>query len=93
MTRQERQAINNIRAWEQSTATSLNDVYDSYSRNKYHAWLNCQNLCKRHHGTGLKVVSHNCHFFTAGFQFVDKKTGVVRYMHMTSMYNTAVDMI
>lgn len=92
MTQQERTAKANIQRWKASTDTSLSDVYKTNSTAKDRAWKYCQELCEKYNGTGLKVVSHNQMIFTAGFQFVDKDTGVLRYMHITPSYDTAVDM-
>ena len=91
MTQQERTAKARYEDYKRSTDTSLSDVYKSNSTAKNRAWVYCQELCEKHNGTGLKVVSHNSMIFTAGFQFVDKDTGVLRYMHITPSYDTAVD--
>lgn len=92
MTSQERTAKRNISRWENSTDYSLDDVYNSCSSAKRKAWAYCEKLCRKYKGTDLKVVGHNCMIFTAGFQFIDSDTGVVKYMHITPSCNTAVDM-
>ena len=92
MTRQEREAKANIERWQQSVDYSLDDAYGSYSANKSRAWRHCESVRADHNGSNLKVVSHNTFMFTAGFQLVDQESGVVKYMHITPTYETAVDM-
>lgn len=91
MTSQERTAKGNYTRWERSTDYSLDDVYKSYSTAKARAWRYCEQLCDEHNGTDLKVVGHNCMKFSAGFIFTDKETGVLKYMHITPSYDTAVE--
>lgn len=92
MTQQERSAKEHVTSYKNSTATGLDDVYGKCSSRKRDAWRYCENLCRNLNGTDLKVVSFNMNVFTAGFQFIDKDTGVVRYMHITPSSDTAVDM-
>ena len=91
MTTNERKAKTYIRLWEQSRATSIDDVYGNYSAAKCRAWYYCKNLCAQHNGKNLKVVTYNSHVFTAGFEFSDPETGVCKYMHVTPTYNAAVE--
>ena len=92
MTQQERTAKANIERWQESIDYSLDDAYGRYSANKARAWRHCESVRKAHLGSALKVVSHNTFMFTAGFQFVDQESGVVKYMHITPTSETAVDM-
>lgn len=34
-------------------------------------------------GWGLKVVSHNCNFFSCAYEYADPETGVVRLAYFT----------
>ena len=70
---------------------AIYDVYSSYSYKKLRAWDYCKDLCARHEGWGLKVISHNTFIFTAGFYFTDKDTGVLRFMYITPSYDTPID--
>lgn len=92
MTRQEKQAKNNIERWESSNKNDITSAYKKPSVAKHRAWNYCKELCANLNGKDLKVVSNNCHFFTAGFQFTDKDTGVLKYMHITASSDTAVEM-
>lgn len=92
MTRQEKQAKANIERWKASNKKDITSAYKKPSVAKRRAWNYCKELCAELNGNNLKVVSNNCHFFTAGFQFADKETGVLKYMHITASSDTAVEM-
>lgn len=92
MTQQERTAKMNINRWKNTQKRDLYDVYKNPSLAKRRAWRYCKELCANLNGKDLKVISNNCHFFTAGFQFADKETGVLKYMHITAYHDTAVEM-
>ena len=92
MKQQERVAKSNIERWKASNKNDITSAYKKPSMAKRRAWNYCKELCAGLNGNNLKVVSNNCHFFTAGFQFVDKETGVVKYMHITASHDTAVEM-
>lgn len=92
MTQQERVAKANIERWMRSNKKNITQAYKKPSIAKRRAWHYCEELCANLNGSNLKVVSNNCHFFTAGFQFVDKDTGVLKYMHITANHDTAVEM-
>lgn len=89
---QERTARANITTWERSEAYDLGQVYGRYSTEKGRAWRYCQDLCRKHDGERLRVINHNTFKFTAGFQFADPETGVLRFMYITPSYDVAVDM-
>ena len=82
---------NRINCYNNSSDTSLNDVYKKYSYAKKVAWEYCIALCKYYNGKNLKVIGHNCNFFSAGFTFVDKETGVIKFMYIAPTYNREVD--
>ena len=88
---QERNAKAHIRNYDRSTATSLSDVYGRFSTAKARAWEYCKDLCATSNGWGLKVISHNTNFFSAGFLFTDPETGVVRFMFIAPAYDIEVD--
>jgi len=88
----EHQAIGHIRSWKRSNAKDLNDVYGEFSSAKYIAWKHCEHACKVLNGTDLKVITHNSCTFTAGFQFIDKETGVIRFMYISPTFKYIVDM-
>lgn len=90
---QENRARANYAAYRRSTWTELYDAYDSFSRGKVDAWRYCKDLCKKYNGDGLKVISRNCHKFTAGFEYVDSETGEIMFMYITKGYNQAVPAI
>lgn len=92
MKQQERVAKANIERWKASNKNDITKAYKNPSVAKRRAWNYCKELCAGLNGRELKVVSNNCHFFTAGFQFADKETGVVKYMHITAYHDTAVEM-
>ena len=92
MNRQQKTALSNIKAWSNSTASQLHDVYGRYSHNKVKAFKHCEYLCRLYDGSDLKIISHNTFIFTAGFQFIDKDTGVIKFMYITPSYNTIIDM-
>ena len=70
---------------------TLDEAYSSHSYNKDRAWRYCENLQAQYEGWGLKVISHNTFIFTAGFYFIDKDTGVLRFMYITPTYDTPID--
>lgn len=87
----ERRARSNYKWYQQSDMRSLADAYGRYSQAKANAWRYCEDLCERYNGTNLKVISNNCHKFTAGFEFMCPSTGVVMFMYITKDYDTIVE--
>ena len=68
------------------------ELYKCYpsgmSQSKHEAWEYCKELCKKHDGEGLKVISHNGYMFTAGFEYT---VGWKRYlMYITKSANTPI---
>ena len=92
MKQQERVAKANIERWKNTQKRDLYDVYKNPSLAKRRAWGYCVNLCYLHGGNDLKVVGFNCMKFSAGFEFVNDKTGELMYMHITPSYDTPVSM-
>lgn len=84
-------AKGSIDRYNNSTYTSLNDVYAKHSEKKSNAWEYCRRLMATLNGYGLKVLSYNTFMFTAGFLFTDESTGVVKFMYITPSYDCAVD--
>jgi len=87
---QENRARANYSAWKRSSYTDVYHAYGSISKGKRDAWDYCVDLCKKYNGEGLKVISRNCHKFTAGFEYVDKETGEIMFMYITKGYDQAV---
>ena len=81
----------NINRYNDSRASELFHVYGKYSTAKARAFDYCRNLMNKLDGWGLKILSYNTFMFTAGFLFVDKETGVTKFMYITPSYDTATD--
>lgn len=92
ITKKRQMELNRIRAWERSTATSLDDVYKSCSSAKRRAWMDCEALCALYNGTDLKIVSHNCMVFSAAFQFADREDGNLKLMYITRDHDYEYDL-
>ena len=90
---QEARAKGAIKQWYTSKARSLHDVYKSFSEAKSRAWAYCEWQMYKHNGSYLRVISHNVNIFTAGFEFVDPETGVVKFYYITPTYDVIVDMV
>lgn len=91
MTTRERAALNQYPYYQQSCAHDLSYVYDRYSTAKAVAWKYCEDLMAKHDGWGLRVISHNCFMFTAGFLFRDPDTHALKFMYITKTYDQAVE--
>lgn len=89
---QRRMAKASIASWKRSRDYSLYDAYGRFSSKKAAAWDYCEDLCNKHNGRGLKVVSHNTNIFTAGFEYEDPETGVLMFMFISPNYDVAVEM-
>ena len=83
----ERQARNHYKAWERSEDYTLDFVYGSYSANKAWAWRYCQERQAKLNGYGLKVITHNCMVFTAGFEYMDRDTGEARFYYIAPSFD------
>ena len=68
------------RQYDRSRMYELWDAYRRCSQAKRNAWEHCKALCYEYGGHGLKILGHNCHFFSAGFLFTDEETGVEKVM-------------
>ncbi len=69
----------------------MHSIYEAYGRpsdRKEAAWEHCQRLCREHSGRGLKVISKNTSFFTAGFVYEEE--GQPMFMYITANYNVCV---
>ena len=60
-----------VAAYNRSTARRLSDVYGSYSDDKARAEKNCLAWCIEEDGTGFKIISWCCNFFTAAWKTAD----------------------
>jgi outer membrane phospholipase A len=84
-----RLALKNYDAYKRSTSYALYDVYGSCSSAKMRAWDYCKELMHKFDGYGLKVISHNCHQFTAGFMF--ESDGKEMFMYISKNHDIAVE--
>ena len=91
MNTRERTALSRYTDYIRSNASDLSDVYGRYSTAKAVAWNYCKDLMAKHDGWGLRIISHNGFMFTAGFEFSDPETGVLKFMYITKTSDTAVE--
>lgn len=91
MTTRKRIALSRYEDYKRSNATDLSDVYGRYSTAKAVAWNYCKELMAKNDGWGLRIISHNGFMFTAGFEFSDPETGVLKFMYITKTSDTAVE--
>ena len=71
--------------YKRSTDFSLYDVYKTHSIYKEQAWRYCEEQCEKKQGHGLKVIGHNCMFFSAGFEY--EEDGKRMFMWITPSYD------
>ena len=57
------------------------------------AWRYCQEKQSELNGYGLKVITHNCMKFTAGFEYMDSDTGEVRFYYITPSFDWDIPVI
>lgn len=69
---------------------TLDDVYNSYSVAKRHAWEYCQRKCDNMNGRRLTVLSATNMFFTVAFEYTHPNTGVLM-LHVET-YKNSYDM-
>lgn len=69
-----------------STMYALEDAYQSASVFKYRAWNYCKQLANQYGGYNLKVISYNCHIFTAGFEYLDD-SGRLHFVKITKAHD------
>jgi hypothetical protein len=84
-----RRALSHYDAYKRSTATSLRDVYGTYSRAKDEAWDYCKELMYKFNGYGLRVISSSRYMFTAGFMF--EEDGKEMFMYISPSRDIAVE--
>lgn len=87
----ERQARNHHKAWKCSGADTLEHVYKSYSGAKLQAWRYCEAKTRELNGYGLKVITHNCMVFTAGFEYYDEKAQTVKFYYIAPTFDCAIE--
>lgn len=89
MTRKEmeRQARKHYKAWVHSEDYALELVYNSFSANKGRAWCYCREKQSELNGYGLKVITHNCTVFTAGFEYTDDNTGEAKFYYIAPTFD------
>ena len=86
MTKREQEIIDR---YNRSTDYELYKCYPSgMSYNKSKAWEHCKEVCTKHDGEKLKVISHNGYMFTAGFEYT---VGCKKYlMYITKGDETSI---
>ena len=87
----ERQAMNHYKAWERSEDYALEFVYNSFSANKARAWRYCREKQAELNGYRLKVITHNCMVFTAGFEYYDEKAQTVKFYYIAPTFDCAIE--
>lgn len=87
----ERQARSHYKVWERSEDYALEFVYNRFSTNKMRAWRYCQEKLTELDGYRLKVITHNCMVFTAGFEYYDEKTQAVKFYYIAPSFDCAVE--
>lgn len=87
--RDRRVAMSHYEDYKRSDATSLRDVYGSYSRAKEEAWDYCKELMYKFNGYGLRVISSSRYMFTAGFMF--EEDGKQMFMYISPSRDVAVE--
>lgn len=62
-----KKANNYICRYLNTTATTLRDCYSNYSYAKENAYLHCVSVMNELSGYNMRIISHNCNFFTVAF--------------------------
>jgi hypothetical protein len=88
-TADKRQALGHYEMYKRSSATTLRDVYDSWSRAKENAYEYCRNLMAEKNGHGFRIITANTFMFTAGFEF--EEDGKQMFMYITKTKDVAVE--
>lgn len=70
-----------LESYRRSDKINLYQAYGRFSDAKAEAWEYCERLCKERSGWGLKVISYNRFFFTAGFLFEDDGAKLMYITH------------
>lgn len=83
------QAKSKYQEYLKSTATSLYDVYETFSPRKAEAWQYCVDFMRKKEGHGLRVLSANTYMFTAGFEF--EENGTKKFMYITPSSDVEVE--
>lgn len=63
-----KQAQGFIESYNRATATTLSDVYGSYSTAKARAFRYCMERVEEENGYGPRIISCNCNVFTFAFK-------------------------
>lgn len=83
---EERTITNAYKRYRMSTATSLYDVYKTFSRRKANAFNNCLQIKESMNGFNGRIIGHNCDVFSYGFEYIAPTTGVVCFCYITPTY-------
>lgn len=83
MNRVTKDALRITEMYKNSSDTELYHVYGTCSRKKLEAFDDCRKLMADYDGRDLRILSHNSHVFTAGFEYMNPETGEVMIMYIT----------
>ena len=65
-----------VESYNRSKDTELTDVYKKCSYNKEHAYAECRTHAERNGAENMRIISHNCNFFSCAAQ---SKDGLIVY--------------
>lgn len=85
------QIKNAYQRWTTSTDSTLEDVYKNCSTAKYRAYRYCVELMNKYNGYGLKILGHNCDFFSVGFMATVDGVNVFCYITHANDYFIPVE--
>lgn len=78
-----------VEAYNNSTATTLRDVYGRYSQAKEDAYRYCRYLMLEKDGWDFRIIGATVYLFTAGFKFKDEN-GKTCLMYITKANNRVI---
>ena len=75
--------VQKYREWLNSENTELWQVYGRFSHEKAKELEKCKQLAYSLDGERFRIVHHNCHKFTVGFEFPNPETGAMCFAYIT----------
>ena len=78
-----------VEAYNNSTATTLRDVYGRYSQAKEDAYMDCIRLKVEMNGRDFRIVGASAYLFSAGFLF-ENEQGETCLMYITKGGNRVI---
>ena len=85
----EKSAKEHYQMYLRSEWKNIFQAYGKPSMKKIEAFEYCENLCKKHDGHGLKIITRNTDKFTAGFEY--KENGIPMFMYITPSYDVEIE--